>query len=116
MAVGDTIPELANVTPAQCRTMAVRCAAETPLAHSNHEPPEPAESNARETSRRTSQIQALRSQRAEIIKHHRKMVRRLGQGVSLDDAARDWIHNHAASWRDRYEADQNGSDSSKTHD
>lgn len=46
---------------------------------------------------------ANRAQRAEIVKHRETMMRCLGRIVSLDEAARDWIQTHAASWREQFE-------------
>ena len=46
---------------------------------------------------------ANRAQRAEITKHRELLMRRLGRIVSLDEAARDWIHAHAESWRAEFE-------------
>ncbi len=46
---------------------------------------------------------ANQAQRAEIVKHREVMMRRLGRIVSLDEAARDWIYTHAASWRAEFE-------------
>jgi len=46
---------------------------------------------------------ANRAQRAEIMKHREALMRRLGRIVSLDEAVRDWIDAHAASWRAEFE-------------
>jgi len=46
---------------------------------------------------------ANRAQRVEIMKHREALMRRLGRIVSLDEAARDWIDAHAASWRAEFE-------------
>ena len=61
------------------------------------------EVNASETSRQAKLALAIREQRAEIIRHLYAMVLRRGQIVSLDEAARDWIPSHAATWRARHE-------------
>jgi len=61
------------------------------------------EVNASETSRQAKLALAIREQRAEIIRHLYAMVLRRGQIVSMDEAARDWIPSHAATWRARHE-------------
>ena len=48
---------------------------------------------------RTRMASDIRAQRKAIIKHRDEMARRFGRVVGLDEAARDWIPNHAASWR-----------------
>lgn len=51
---------------------------------------------------------ANRAQRAEIVGHRDKMMRELGRVVSLDEAAEEWIRNHAAEWRAEFDRTTSG--------
>lgn len=42
---------------------------------------------------------AIRMQVREIIAYRNRLADDSGRHLSLDDAAREWIHKHAADWR-----------------
>lgn len=60
---------------------------------------------ANTTSKHREQfVQTNRAQIAQIKNHHKWMLRVSCENVTLDEAASDWIRNHAALWRSDYEA------------
>lgn len=107
MGMEKSIADLADITPAECGSRAISSGAHVRTASVGLAPPNagPEDVNARETSRQAMLALAIRDQRAEIMRHLRALVLRRGQIVTLDEAARDWIPNHAAAWRARHEAD-----------
>lgn len=112
MGMEKSIAHLAEITPAECSSRAIKRGATTQAASANRilSSVAPEDVNAEETARQAMLALAIRDQRAEIMRHLRAMVLRLGQIVTLDEAARDWIPNHAAAWRARHEAQLQNSD------
>ncbi len=107
MGMEKSITDLAEITPAECGSRSISRGARVPSAAASLTFPvaTPESVNARETSRQAMLALAIRHQRAEIMQHLRVLVLRRGEIVTLDEAARDWIPNHAAAWRARHEAD-----------
>ena len=107
MGMEKNIAGLAEITPAQCSVHTFSSGMRMPAATISLALPDdgPEDVNARETSRQSMLALAIRDQRVEIMQHLRALVLRRGQIVTLDEAARDWIPNHAAAWRARHEAD-----------
>jgi len=112
MGMEKSIAHLAEITPAECSSRAIKGSATTQAASANRilSSVAPEDVNAEETARQAMLALAIRDQRAEIMRHLRAMILRLGQVVTLDEAARDWIPNHAAAWRARHEAQLQNSD------
>lgn len=107
MGMEKSIADLADITPDDCGSLTISSGASLPAASIGLLLPDttPEDVNARETSRQAMLALAIRDQRAEIMQHLRALVLRRGQIVTLDEAARDWIPNHAAAWRARHESD-----------
>lgn len=107
MGMEKSIVDLAEITPADCHSHTISSGERMPAASVDiaTQDTTPEDINARETSRQAMLALAIRDQRAEIMRHLRDMVLRRGQIVTLDEAARDWIPNHAAAWRARHEAE-----------
>lgn len=105
MTLDETITELATITPTQCLTKhgLEDCDRFPSLIELERSTPGSEDQEVRQTTRLSNEALAIRSQRAEIGQHRKRMARDLGRTVSLDEAARDWIPKHAATWRARNE-------------
>lgn len=112
MGMEKSVADLADITPAECSSRTFSSGGRAPIPAVGLALPSatPEDVNAQETSRQANLALAIRDQRAEIMQHLRDLVLQRGQIVTLDEAARDWIPNHAAAWRARREADLQNAD------
>ncbi len=106
MALDEIVPDLAELAPRDCAAAHRLVPPDQPIP----EPPggdvdheTPGTTNARMTARQARVASDIRSQREAIIAHRKEMMRQLGRIVSLDEAARDWIPQHAETWRSENE-------------
>jgi tetratricopeptide (TPR) repeat protein len=80
-----------------------------PAKQQNREMPAPEEQQSR-LSKNLGLYNEMLAERAEILKHQRKLGEKAGREIGFEEAMLDWIEKHRADWRQQRQREQNAAE------